>query len=96
MPERGDEHAVGVLRVGHDARNLLRVAESAPRRPAGFPANIRGLLTEHSWPRVDAYCRDILAFAGVDFAEADALWPTRFMQDTELKWMTGEPPIDEL
>lgn len=75
---------------------LLRVAASAPRRPAGFPANIRGLLTEHSWPRVDAYCRDILAFAGVDFAEADALWPTRFMQDTELKWMTGEPPIDEL
>ena len=75
---------------------LLRVAESAPRRPAGFPDSARQLHTEHSWARVDAYCRDILAFAGVDFAAADAIWPTRFMKDTELKWMTAEPYVDDL
>lgn len=75
---------------------LLRVAESAPRKPAGFPGNIKQLLTDHSWEKVDAYCRGILDFAGVSFAEADAIWPTRFMKDTELTWMTGEPPIDDL
>lgn len=75
---------------------LVRVAESAPRRPDGFPDNIKKLLTEHSWEMVDAYCREILAFAGVNFAEADAIWPTRFMKDTELKWMTEEPAIDDL
>lgn len=75
---------------------LLRVAGTAPRRPAGFPDNLTQLLDAHSWDKIDAYCRDILAFADVDYAEADALWPTRFMQDTELKWMSGEPPVDDL
>ncbi len=75
---------------------LLRVAESAPRRPTGFPENIQTLLTGHSWEKIDAYCREIIAFAGVDFAQADAVWPTQFMRDTELKWMTGESSIDDL
>lgn len=75
---------------------LLRVAESAPRRPDGFPNNIKKMLTEHSWEKVDAYCRDIIAFAGANFADSDAIWPTRFMKDTELKWMTEESPIDDL
>jgi len=75
---------------------LLRVAESAPQRPKGFPDNIKKLLTGHSWEKVDTYCRDIIAFAGVNFTDADAIWPTRFMKDTELKWMMEEPPIDDL
>jgi predicted nucleotidyltransferase len=75
---------------------LLRVAGSAPRRPAGFPANVQRLLTDHSWEKVDRYCREIITFAGMDFADADSRWPTRFMKDTELKWMTVEPPIDDL
>jgi len=74
---------------------MLRVAESALRRPAGFPASIKGLLTGHSWPQVDDYCQGILAFAGLSFAEVDAIWPTRFMKDTELKWATAEPYIDD-
>jgi hypothetical protein len=75
---------------------LLSVAESAPRRPSGFPDNIRQLLIGHSWESVDTYSQAIIAFAGVNFAEADAIWPTLFMKDTELKWMTEEPPIDDL
>jgi len=77
-------------------KGLLRVAESAPRRPAGFPDNIKQLLVEHSWDMIDTYCKDILAFTGVNFVEGDAIWPTLFMKDTELKWMTEEPPIDDL
>lgn len=75
---------------------LLRVAGTAPRRPAGFPDNLAPLFAAPSQDRIDALCREILAFAGVDYAAADALWPTRFMQDTELTWMSGEPAIDDL
>ena len=75
---------------------MLRVVESAPRRPAGFPDTVKALLAQHSWARIDEHCRAMLAFAGVDFAGADAIWPTRFMKDTELKWIAEEPAIDDL
>jgi hypothetical protein len=75
---------------------MLRVAESAPRRPVAFPNNIKELLTQHTWNQIDEYCRGILTFAGVDIAEAEAVWPTRFMRDTELRWLSGEPAIDDL
>lgn len=74
---------------------MLRVAESAPKRPPGFPDDIRQLLAQHSWQQIDDYCRGIVRFAGMEFSEADAAWPSRFMQDTELKWMTAEPHIDD-
>ncbi len=75
---------------------LLRVTTRAPRQPAGFAATIDALLATPSWERVEAYCREILGFLGLDFAAADAVWPTRFMRDTELRWMTEEPAIDDL
>ena len=74
---------------------MLRVAESAPQKPAEFPGNIKQLLSGHSWTQIDAYCHEMVAFAGVEFAEADAIWPMRFMKDTELKWMTEVPHIDD-
>lgn len=75
---------------------LLRVLQSAPRQPPDLAAKIQTLLTAHSWPIVDAYCRELLAFAGIDFAAADAVWPTLFMKDTELTWLEREPCIDDL
>jgi len=75
---------------------MLRVVETAPRQPPELKASLEELLADHSWERVDAHCRGILAFVGVDHDTANAIWPTRFMHDTELKWMTEEPPIDDL
>jgi len=75
---------------------LLRVVETAARQPPGLRASIDGLLAEHSWNKVEGYCAGILAFAGINEADANAMWPTRFMKDTELKWVTEEPPIDDL
>lgn len=75
---------------------MLRVVQRAPRQPAGLVPRLEALLQNHTWERVDAHCRDMLAFAGLDFAAADAAWPTRFMRDTELRWMTEEPAIDDL
>jgi predicted nucleotidyltransferase len=75
---------------------LLRVVEAAPRQPAGFMAAIEQLLTDDSWPRVEAFSREVLDFAAVDPAELDAAWPSRFMKDTELFWVAHEAPIDDL
>lgn len=75
---------------------LLREVAAAPRQPVAWAARIEDLWREHSWPVVDALCREVLAFAGVELAAAEADWPTRFMEDTELAWMQQEAPIDEI
>ena len=75
---------------------LLRVVEGAPRQPDGFRALIDRLLTDDSAGIVEAFYREVFAFAGVDPVAADAVWPSRFMRDTELSWMAHEPPIDDL
>ena len=77
---------------------MLRVLASVPRRPADMLDTIDVLMrnSEPPFEQVDAYCRAILAFAGLDHDAVNAGWPSTFMQDTELRWMTGEPPIDEL
>jgi predicted nucleotidyltransferase len=75
---------------------MLRVLQSAARQPEGMSEDIQMLLTDHSWEKVNAYCLRLLAFAGIDHDEANAGWPTRFMKDTELSWVTQEPCIDDL
>ena len=75
---------------------LLRVVEAAPRQPPGFVADIKTLLTDDTGPRVEAFCQGVFDWAGVDLVRADAVWPSRFMRDTELAWMAHEPAIDEL
>ena len=75
---------------------LLRVVETAPRLPSGFLAAVDALVSDDSGLRIEALCGDALAFAEVDLADADAHWPSRFMQDTELSWTDHEAPIDDL
>jgi predicted nucleotidyltransferase len=75
---------------------MLRVLQSAARQPAGMQADIQTLLTNHSWEKVNAYCLGILAFVGIDHDAANAGWPTRFMKDTELRWVTQETCIDDI
>jgi predicted nucleotidyltransferase len=75
---------------------MRRVTLSAPRQPAGLDDRLDELLQDHSWALVDRHAREVLAFVGLDFAACDATWPTYFMRDSELRWMTGEPAIDDL
>lgn len=75
---------------------VLRVTARAEHRPATLMSDLDAILGAPTWPMVDHFCRDLLAFYGIDFAQADAIWPTQFMRDTELAWMTGHPPIDDL
>lgn len=75
---------------------MLRVLASAPRQPEGLQADIATLLTLPPWDAANAYVRKIFAFVGIDHDTADAAWPTRFMKDTELRWVTQEACIDDI
>jgi hypothetical protein len=75
---------------------LLRVLASAERQPPGMQTEIEALLHQPSRERLEAFCQRILEFAGVDAALANAGWPMRFLQDTELRWLAAEPCIDDL
>lgn len=75
---------------------MLRVLESAPRQPAGLKAAIEHVLTLPPWDDVDAYVMTLLAFVGIDHDAANAAWPTRFMKDTELRWLREEACIDDI
>ncbi len=75
---------------------FLRVLEGAPRQPGGFMAALRGLLESPSKEKIEELVKSVFAFAGVDSAAVDAVWPTRFMKDTEQKWLEGEAAIDDI
>lgn len=77
---------------------MLRVLDTVPRQPPGMRAAIDALVRTPglSGDAIDRYCRDVLAFAGIDHDTANASWPTFFMRDTELRWMSEEPAIDDL
>lgn len=75
---------------------MLRVLRTAKKQPPGLIAAIDDLLAHHTWEKVQAYCLEILTFVGLDPAATDKTWPTRFMRDTELRWVTQDPCIDDL
>lgn len=75
---------------------MLRVTEGVENRPADLMERIDEVLERPSQEKVDALVSDVLAFYGIDEAETTRVWPTRFMKDTELHWLTGHPPVDDL
>lgn len=72
---------------------FLRVLADAPDKPADLLARIAALYDE---PNED----NLRAFYGcVAFHRswsADTTWPVRFVLDTELAWVDGRTPIDDL
>ena len=72
------------------------LTEQAPHRPDDLMGRLDAILADASVPLVDEHVRGLLAFYGLDHDEVEAVWPTRFMKDTELSWLTGRPPIDDL
>jgi predicted nucleotidyltransferase len=76
---------------------LLRVTQSAPHRTEHLLTDLDDLLrTTPPVATVDAQVTAILEFYGIDAEAAMAVWPTRFMKDTELAWLSGSPGIDDL
>ena len=75
---------------------LLRETARAGRRPPGLMEDIERVLAERTVPLVEELCGDVLAFYGIDEAQANASWGGRFLEDTELAWASGHPAIDDL
>lgn len=73
---------------------FLQVLERAPDKPAGLMELIWPLYED---PNADASrafyeaIRDFRAWPG-----GGANWPHQFMLDSELNWLDGEPPVDDL
>lgn len=75
---------------------LLREVERAPDRPPTLLEDIDRLLREPSQARVEGLVSEVLACYAIDEAAANTGWGSRFMRDTELAWMRGEPPVEDL
>lgn len=75
---------------------MLRVLAGAKRQPPGLLAAIDDLLAAPTVAKVDAFSDAILAFADIDRERIKTTWPMRFMQDSELTWLEGEPSVDDL
>jgi len=73
---------------------LLRVVETADKKPEGFLDKVDALFDGHTLEKVNSFCQEILAFIG--FTERTIDWPNYFMQDSEQNWIEHEPPIDDL
>jgi hypothetical protein len=75
---------------------MLRVVQTAPKQPPDFAARLEGILAGPSVDFMNAHCDALLEFVGLDPKAANEAWPTRFMHDTELRWLHDEPAIDDL
>lgn len=74
---------------------MLRVTLAAPRLPDGFASAIDRILAAPTFELIDAHCREMLAFTGLDHDAANTTWGANFMRDTELLWMNGAAPIED-
>lgn len=75
---------------------LLAETERAPDRPRGLLEGIAAVLRGADQARVEAFVREVLDWYAIDEAAANASWPTLFMEDTELAWLHGRAPIDDV
>lgn len=73
---------------------MLKVLQTADRKPPKMMTDIDELLKTPSNEKVNDYCKKILSL--IDMDEKDIFWPNQFMKDSELNWIDGEPPVDDL
>ncbi len=75
---------------------MLAETERATDRPPALLEDIDRMLREPDQARVERLVAEVLGWYGIDEAAANATWPTLFMEDTELAWLHGRAPIDDL
>jgi hypothetical protein len=75
---------------------LLREVERATDRPPTVLEDVDRLLREPSQARLEGLVSMVLQHYRIDETAANAGWGSRFMQDTELAWTRGEPPVEDL
>ncbi len=73
---------------------LVRVLRDVPEQPSGLTAAIEAVVEQPGTDTVDALVALVSGFR--DWGVADQHWGTKFMLDTELAWLRGNPSIAEL
>ena len=73
---------------------MLRVLETAPKKPENIMRKINDLMENHSLEKVNDFCADILAF--INYTEKTVDWPNYFLVDSEQNWVEHEAPVDDI
>jgi hypothetical protein len=70
------------------------VLEEAQEKPEGLLESIHQLNAVPSLENVETLYEKVRNFR--TWIEGDFSWPTQFMFDSELNWMEGKTPVDDL
>ncbi|QPC83811.1 nucleotidyltransferase domain-containing protein [Phototrophicus methaneseepsis] len=73
---------------------FLRVLEHVPAKPENLMARIDTALQDPSQANINAFFDTVNEFR--DWEKPPTGWPNQFLQDSEITWMHGESPIDDL
>jgi predicted nucleotidyltransferase len=73
---------------------FLRVLQDAKEKPDGLLEAIEQLNASPSLENVESLYEMLKSFR--PWVEGDFSWPTQFMFDSELNWMDGKTPVDDL
>lgn len=73
---------------------LLRETEKAQQKPESFDTAVQNVLANDDLALVNALCTQVMTFLGIEERSLD--WPNHFLHDSELNWVAGFTPIDDL
>ncbi|RPJ21341.1 MAG: nucleotidyltransferase domain-containing protein [Chloroflexi bacterium] len=73
---------------------FLQVLERAKEKPADFMACLQKLSAEHTPENIEAFYEKVKTFQA--WKENPYGWGAQFMLDSELNWMDGKTPVDDL
>jgi hypothetical protein len=73
---------------------FLKVLEQVPERPADLLERIAAVYDEPSQANLLRLWATVKNFRA--WEESEGSWAVQFMRDSELAWLDGEPPVDDL
>jgi len=73
---------------------FLRVLEQAPDKPAGLMEQIEALTAQPSQVTAGAFFETVKNFR--PWPSNPFGWPVQFMRDSELNWLTGTCPVEDI
>jgi predicted nucleotidyltransferase len=73
---------------------FLKVLERAGDKPADLLACIQTLTASPTAEHIEAFYESVKAFQ--PWSDIPYSWPAQFMLDSELNWMDGRTPVDDL
>jgi predicted nucleotidyltransferase len=73
---------------------FLRVLEGAKEKPSDLMACLQALTDAPTAENVEAFYESVKTFQ--PWSDTPYSWPAQFMLDSELNWMDGRTPVDDL